>query len=140
MAPTHGPRHGKTGKPIDTAKLDQVVASARKASEERAAGYRDQALKLYAWACGRCARTFTRENLRELTVHHKDRDHDNNPPDGCNWALWCVFCLVNEHQKYEEHLAALARGTGKPAKASAGGGTAATFNPFASLGDLLKKD
>jgi len=140
MATHTPPRHGKTGKPIDTAKLDQVVASARKASEERAAGYRDQALKLYPWVCGRCARTFTRENLRELTVHHKDMDHDNNPPDGSNWELLCIYCHDNEHQKYEEHLAALARGTGKPAKASANGGSTATFNPFAGLGDLLKKD
>ena len=140
MATHIPPRHGKTGKPIDTAKLDQVVASARKASEERAAGYRDQALKLYPWVCGRCARTFTRENLRELTVHHKDMDHDNNPPDGSNWELLCIYCHDNEHQKYEEHLAALARGTGKPAKPSANGGSAATFNPFAGLGDLLKKD
>jgi hypothetical protein len=140
MATHNPPRHGKTGKPIDTAKLDQVVASARKASEERAAGYRDQALKLYPWVCGRCARTFTRENLRELTVHHKDMDHDNNPPDGSNWELLCIYCHDNEHQKYEEHLAALARGTGKPATASANGGSAATFNPFAGLGDLLKKD
>jgi len=140
MATHNPPRHGKTGKPIDTAKLDQVVAKARKASEERAAGYRDQALKLYPWVCGRCARTFTRENLRELTVHHKDMDHDNNPPDGSNWELLCVYCHDNEHQKYEEHLAALARGTGKPAKASANAGSAATFNPFAGLADLLNKD
>ena len=140
MATHNPPRHGKTGKPIDTAKLDQVVANARKASEERAAGYRDQALKLYPWVCGRCARHFTRENLRELTVHHKDMDHDNNPPDGSNWELLCLYCHDNEHQKYEEHLAALARGTGKPAAANANGGSAATFNPFAGLGDLLKKD
>lgn len=140
MATPTPPRHGKTGKPIDTAKLDQVVVNARKASEERAAGYRDQALKLYPWVCGRCARTFSRENLRELTVHHKDMDHDNNPPDGSNWELLCIYCHDNEHQKYEEHLAALARGSGKPAKPSASGGTTATFNPFAALGDLLNKD
>ncbi|SDX32024.1 HNH endonuclease [Allochromatium warmingii] len=140
MATPTPPRHGKTGKPIDTAKLDQVVVNARKASEERAAGYRDQALKLYSWVCGRCARTFSRENLRELTVHHKDMDHDNNPPDGSNWELLCIYCHDNEHQKYEEHLATLVRGSGKPAKPSAGGGTTATFNPFAALGDLLNKD
>lgn len=140
MATPTPPRHGKTGKPIDTAKLDQVVVNARKASEERAAGYRDQALKLYPWVCGRCARTFSRENLRELTVHHQDMDHDNNPPDGSNWELLCIYCHDNEHQKYEEHLAALARGSGKPAKPSASGGTTATFNPFAALGDLLNKD
>ncbi|MBK1695468.1 HNH endonuclease [Chromatium weissei] len=133
---THS-RHGKTGKPINSAKLDRVVADARKASEERAAGYRDQALKLYAWVCGRCARSFTRENLRELTVHHKDMDHDNNPADGSNWELLCIYCHDNEHQKYEEHLAALTAGRGKT---SSSGGKTTTHNPFEALAGLLKKD
>lgn len=138
MATTNGPRHGKTGKPIDSAKLDRVVADARKAGEERAAGYRDQALKLYPWVCGRCARTFARDNLRELTVHHKDMNHDNNPPDGSNWELLCLYCHDNEHQKYEEHLASLAAGRG----GARGGGTGkqTTHNPFEALAGLLKKD
>jgi hypothetical protein len=137
MTSSSGPRHAKTGKPIDSAKLDRVVADARKASDERAAGYREQALKLYPWVCGRCARTFTRENLRELTVHHKDMNHDNNPPDGSNWELLCVYCHDNEHQKYEEHLAALAGGrVAKPGVA----GKQTTHNPFEGLADLLKKD
>jgi rhomboid family GlyGly-CTERM serine protease len=136
MTSSSGPRHAKTGKPIDNAKLDRVVADARKASDERAAGYREQALKLYDWICGRCARTFTRENLRELTVHHKDMNHDNNPPDGSNWELLCVYCHDNEHQKYEEHLAALAGGrVAKPGVA----GKQTTHNPFEGLADLLKK-
>ncbi len=140
MASTTGPRHPRTGKPIDTHKLDQVVATARKASDERAGGYRDQALKLYPWVCGRCARGFTRENLRELTVHHKDMNHDNNPTDGSNWELLCVYCHDNEHQKYEEHLAALAggqrRGQGGTESATA---NQTTHNPFEGLAELLKK-
>lgn len=137
MAQSSGPRHAKTGKAIDTDKLDRVVAQARKTSDERAAGYRDQALKLYPWVCGRCARTFTRENLRELTVHHKDMDHDNNPPDGSNWELLCIYCHDNEHQKYEEHLASLASGGGK---GKGGTGKQTTYNPFEGLADLLKKE
>ena len=31
-----------------------------------------------------------------LTVHHKDHDHDNNPPDGSNWENLCVYCHDNE--------------------------------------------
>jgi len=54
---------------------------------EARTGHREQALKIYPWICGRCAREFTRANLRELTVHHRDHDHDNNPPDGSNWEL-----------------------------------------------------
>ena len=133
---SNGPTHGKTGKPINTGKLDQVVEAARRAREEREAGYREQALKLYPWVCGRCGRTFTRSNLRELTVHHKDMDHDNNPADGSNWELLCLYCHDNEHQKYEEHMAAIAAGRG-------GGQDApkqATHRPFGALEDLLKKD
>lgn len=41
------------------------AAYARKES-----GYREKALKLYPWVCGKCAREFVYSNLRELTVHH----------------------------------------------------------------------
>jgi len=137
MPPSDPPRHGKTGRPIDTARLDRVVSQARAASDERAAGYREQALKLYPWVCGRCARVFDRGNLRELTVHHKDMNHDRNPPDGSNWELLCLYCHDNEHQRYEEHLAARAAGPTRPAP---GGGKQTTHNPFAGLGELLKKE
>ena len=93
--------------------------------------------QLYPWVCGRCARVFDRINLRELTVHHKDMNHDRNPPDGSNWELLCLYCHDNEHQRYEEHLAALSAGHTRPAP---GGGKQTTHNPFAGLGDLLKKE
>ncbi|TVQ88213.1 MAG: HNH nuclease family protein [Chromatiaceae bacterium] len=139
MAPKHPdpPRHGRTGRPIDSSRLDEVVARARQVADERAAGYREQALKLYPWVCGRCAREFTHANLRELTVHHKDMDHDNNPPDGSNWELLCLYCHDNEHQRHEEHLAALAAGRGgaRPGERAA----TTTHRPFADLSALLKK-
>ena len=90
--------------PLDEAKLDQVVAQARRQSEERARGYREQALKLYPWVCGRCAREFTRVNLQELTVHHRDHNHDHNPGDGRNWELLCIYCHDNEHARLLEQL------------------------------------
>jgi hypothetical protein len=130
------PRHGKTGRPIDTAKLDRVVSQARQASDERAAGYREQALKLYPWVCGRCSRDFDRSNLRELTVHHKNMDHDHNPPDGSNWELLCLYCHDNEHQKFEEHRAALAAGRGSR---TPGGGQQTTHKALEGLADLLKQ-
>jgi hypothetical protein len=137
MADTNGPRHARTGKSIDGAKLDKVVENARRARDERAEGYREQALKLYPWVCGRCGRSFTRENLRELTVHHKDMDHDNNPPDGSNWELLCLYCHDNEHQKYEEHLAAVA--AGRDGAGARSGSTTVTHRPFGDLASLLKK-
>ncbi len=120
----------KTG--IDSSRLERVVAEARKSREERERGYREQALKLYPWVCGRCRREFTLANVQELTVHHRDHDHDNNPPDGSNWELLCVYCHDNEHQRHLEQV----RGGG----ASVGGGRPGpvTHRPFANLKDLLK--
>lgn len=113
------------------AKLDRVVAQARRDREARELGYRERALKLYPWICGRCSREFTRENLRELTVHHRDHNHDNNPADGSNWELLCLYCHDNEHQRLLEGAHGSAR--------SEGAQSGATHNPFAALGDLLKK-
>ncbi len=66
----------------DNARLDRVVAEARKQRESREAGYREQALKWFPWICGRCGREFSGVRLRELTGHHRDPNHDNNPADG----------------------------------------------------------
>jgi hypothetical protein len=114
----------------DTGKLDRIVADARRAAEERQLTYREQALKIYPWVCGRCAREFTRANLRELTVHHRDHDHENNPADGSNWELLCLYCHDNEHQR---QLEANTAGPGIPA-----GSRGATHSPFAALKSLLK--
>jgi len=113
----------------DPGKLDRLLADARRAAKERKQGYREQALKIYPWICGRCRREFTRVNLRELTVHHRDHDHDNNPPDGSNWELLCLYCHDNEHQRQLE-----AAGGGS---SDAGGRSTATHSPFANLKALL---
>jgi hypothetical protein len=116
----------------DQSKLDRVVAEARRQALERGQGYREQALKMYPWVCGRCGREFTRANVRELTVHHRNHDHDYNPPDGSNWELLCLFCHDNEHQRLLEAEA-------NPTGVQGGkGGTGATHSPFANLKDLLK--
>jgi hypothetical protein len=65
--------------------------------ETRQAGYRMRALKLLPHLCSRCGREFEGKRLRELTVHHKDFNHDNNPPDGSNWELLCIYCHDDEH-------------------------------------------
>ncbi len=88
---------------------------------------------MFPWICGRCGREFTGLRVRELTVHHKDHDHDNNPPDGSNWELLCIYCHDNEHSRdqvadwYEQADPDDER-------------TPASDNkPFAGLADLLKK-
>ena len=37
----------------DNTKLDHIVANARSSGEQRATGYRERALKIYPWICGR---------------------------------------------------------------------------------------
>ena len=118
-----------THKP-DSAKLDRIVAEARRAAEQREMGYRERALKMYPWVCGRCGREFTRSNLRELTVHHRNHDHDFNPPDGSNWELLCVYCHDNEHSRHIDHV----RGAGYEPAVQA----PATGNPFADLKAMLE--
>ena len=117
----------------DTSKLDQIVIDARRAAEERSLTYREQSLRIHPWICGRCSREFTRTNLHELTVHHKDHNHDNNPLDGSNWENLCLYCHDNEHQRYVNHV----RGHDGLAKAEQ---KSATSNPFAGLADMLKQD
>jgi hypothetical protein len=113
----------------DRSKLDRLLAESRRTADEREQGYRARALKIYPWICGRCRREFTHANLRELTVHHRDHDHQNNPPDGSNWELLCLYCHDNEHQRQLE----AARNSGSVRD----DGRAATHAPFANLKALL---
>ena len=92
--------------------------------------YRDQALKLFPWICTRCAREFSGARLRELTVHHKDGNHDRNPRDGSNWELLCLYCHENEHARVTD---AKAGGGKEPATVPA------THRPLAALADLVRK-
>lgn len=138
MAPkSHRPRKPPSGK-IDTQKLDAIVAKAHKDSRTRMQGYREQSLKLYPHVCARCARDFTAANLQELTVHHKDHNHDNNPPDGSNWENLCLYCHDWEHQKYSQFIIGADSNFGVTTARSAP--KAATFNPFAGLKDALDKE
>jgi len=113
-------------------KLNSVVADARRAREQRETGYREKALKMYPHLCGRCTREFDRKNLHELTVHHRDHNHDNNPSDGSNWELLCLYCHDNEHQRQLEGQ----QGGEQYASTNTKG---ATHNPFANLKDMLDK-
>ena len=94
--------------------------------------YRNKALKLFPWVCGKCGRDFTGKKLKELTVHHKDHDYTNNPADGSNWELLCIYCHDNEHSRSleaEHQTTPEARTKKQPM---------ATHNPFAGLNNLLK--
>jgi hypothetical protein len=87
---------------------------------------------LYPSICARCGREFSGKKLRELTVHHKDHNHDNNPPDGSNWELLCLYCHDIEHQEYldeESFGRTTPRGNHE---------VSATHKPFAALDVLMK--
>lgn len=117
-------------KKVDPAARAKILADARKYQDDRQKGYREQALALFPHVCGRCCREFSGKNLRELTVHHKDHNHSNNPPDGSNWELLCLYCHDEEHQD------------------SVGGGGSRELhsegslsnNPFANLKNLIDPD
>ncbi len=93
--------------------------------------YRNQALKILPWVCAKCGREFAGKKLRELTVHHKDHNHHNNPPDGSNWEMLCIYC----HD--DEHCRALESQWQQGADAGAEKDPTATHSPFADLNKLL---
>ena len=77
----------------------QLQAELQREREARDAGYRAQALKIFPHVCASCTREFSGKRMKELTVHHKDHNHNNNPPDGSNWELLCIYCHDHEHEK-----------------------------------------
>ncbi len=118
----------------DPERQAKLLAELRRDTETRQASYRARALKLFPHVCARCGREFEGKRLRELTVHHKDVNHDNNPPDGSNWELLCIYCHDDEHAP--ESVRALGEGPtlmgGRDSKPIA--------NPFDRLDSLIKPD
>ncbi len=64
-----------------------------------AGGYRERSLKIHGLICAKCAREFDYKNRHLLTVHHKDGNPANNPPNGSNWENLCVYCHEDEHSR-----------------------------------------
>jgi len=87
---------------------------------------------MYSWICGRCSREFTQANVRELTVHHRNHNHDDNPEDGSNWELLCVYCHDNEHSRLIDDEYGEVSSGGQELKE-------ATNNPFVGLAGLIKE-
>ena len=115
----------------DSEKQAQFLKKLRHDVELRQKGYRERALKIYPHVCASCGREFSGKRLRELTVHHKDHDYKNNPPDGSNWELLCLYCHDHEHEKLrmnEYHSGSRDEDQVGPP----------IFKPFAGLDDLLK--
>jgi hypothetical protein len=120
---------------LDSERTDRLIAEAVRARQARERGYRERALKIHPWVCGRCGREFSRENVSQLTVHHRDHNHDNNPPDGSNWELLCIYCHENEHARELDAEVARQAGTDDAAPTV----KHATSQPFANLKELLRQ-
>ncbi len=119
--------------PAENDPQDPIVTEARRLQAQREGTYRERALKIYPAICAHCGREFSGKRLRELTVHHKDHNHDNNPPDGSNWELLCLYCHDHEHGRFQS--------SGAHDDPAPGGDREppVTQQPFANLGDLLKR-
>ncbi len=121
---------GKAGG--DSGSWSRIVEESRRDRQQRENTYREKALKMFPHVCGHCGREFSGKKLRELTVHHKDHNHDNNPPDGSNWELLCIYCHDNEHSRdqvaeYYDEDSPRGVSASKPID-----------SPFANLDKLLK--
>jgi len=112
--------------------LDRMVREMRREQQERLAGYRERALKLFPPVCSRCGREFEGKKLRELTVHHIDHNHDNNPADGSNWELLCIYCHDHEHTRGVQEDRCTENPAAPSHRSSLG------HSPFAALADRLK--
>ncbi len=116
----------------DPERMNEILAEARRYREQQERSYRGQALKLFPPICAHCGREFSGKRLRELTVHHKDNDRDNNPPDGSNWEFLCLYCHDYEHSENVGHDGPDPLQPGRERNAQM------TYRPFADLKSLLK--
>jgi 5-methylcytosine-specific restriction endonuclease McrA len=116
----------------ESAGIEKIVADARRERELREKTYRERALKLFPHVCAKCGREFEGRKLKEITVHHRDHNHENNPTDGSNWELLCIYCHENEHSRaLDSQWYAKEDSDSEPALSSG-------HRPFEGLDALLK--
>ncbi len=81
----------------DQKSVEEVLREMKKPARD--ANYRERSLRMHGLICAKCAREFEPGQKHLLTVHHKDGNHLNNPPDGSNWENLCVYCHDDEHSR-----------------------------------------
>jgi len=91
----HKPPSQKTR---DFASIEEVLKKLQKPGS-KGSDYRERSLKIHGLFCAKCGREFDEKTRHLLTVHHKDGNHLNNPPDGSNWENLCVYCHDDEHTR-----------------------------------------
>lgn len=82
-----------------TRAVEDIVRELKTAQSVGEGDYRERSLALHGLICGRCGREFAGAQRHLLTVHHKDGNHLNNPPDGSNWENLCVYCHEDVHSR-----------------------------------------
>ena len=92
-APSKGSRNASKGKSVE-----EIVRELKNAAHP-AEDYRERSLKLHGLICAKCGREFEEKDRHLLTVHHRDGNHSNNPPDGSNWENLCAYCHEDEHSR-----------------------------------------
>ena len=144
---TYGNKWGRTTaktvqtKPAVTRSVEDVVRDIKKGQESlKHEDYRERALKIYGLICARCGREFSEAKRHLLTIHHRDGNHHNNPPDGSNWENLCIYCHDDVHSRsllgsYLEGSS----GTSEAALFYTDEDKAATPSGLGTVGEKLKK-
>jgi 5-methylcytosine-specific restriction endonuclease McrA len=101
-----------------------------KSESRKTEDYRERSLAIHGLICARCAREFDASTRHLLTVHHKDGNHFNNPPDGSNWENLCVYCHEDAHSR--ELLGDFMSGEGKKESPLVFGGGPAQMGTLAA--------
>ncbi len=102
---TYGNRGGRIrvtavkGKAAPARSVEEIVRELKTTQLAGEGDYRERSLTLHGLICGRCGREFDGAHRHLLTVHHKDGNHHNNPPDGSNWENLCVYCHEDVHSR-----------------------------------------
>jgi 5-methylcytosine-specific restriction endonuclease McrA len=89
----------KTPQKKDSGKSVEEIVRELRQSAAPVSNYREQSLKIHGLVCAKCGREFEYKDRHLLTVHHKDGNHNNNPPDGSNWENLCIYCHEDEHSR-----------------------------------------
>jgi hypothetical protein len=91
-------RYPRSKKATSDKPVEEILKELKKRSLPRS-DYRERSLKIHGLICAKCGREFESKDKHLLTVHHKDGNHLNNPPDGSNWENLCVYCHEDEHTR-----------------------------------------
>ncbi len=85
--------------PLPNAEQASALVKQMRGEMESNSNYRTKSLKIHGPICAKCGREFDASSLNQLTVHHKDGNHNNNPADGSNWENLCIHCHEDEHSR-----------------------------------------